>query len=58
LQALPAQLATMRAVLGADVPIWVGGQGALGLDAAVLPAACLIIGDRAELEQRLDVLPR
>jgi methanogenic corrinoid protein MtbC1 len=58
LPALPAQLATMRAVLGADVPIWVGGQGALGLDEAVLPAACLIIGDRAELEQRLDVLPR
>jgi hypothetical protein len=36
----------------------VGGQGALGLDRAALPANCLLITDRAELEQRLDVLPR
>jgi DNA-binding transcriptional MerR regulator/methylmalonyl-CoA mutase cobalamin-binding subunit len=55
---LPGQLALIRAELGPDVPVWVGGQGALGLDPAVLPADCLVIADRAELEQRLDVLPR
>jgi len=55
---LPAQLATIRGTIGAEVPIWIGGQGALGLDEAVLPAHCVIIADRADLEQRLDVLPR
>jgi hypothetical protein len=40
------------------VPVWVGGQGAASLDPAALPANCLVVGDRAELEQRLDVLPR
>ena len=39
-------------------PIWIGGQGALSLDQAALPANCVVIADRAELEQRLDVLPR
>ena len=56
--ALAAQLAAIRAVLG---------PGRAGLDRragrarprrAALPASCLVIGDRAELEQRLDVLPR
>jgi DNA-binding transcriptional MerR regulator/methylmalonyl-CoA mutase cobalamin-binding subunit len=55
---LPAQLATIRADLGPQVPVWVGGQGAASLDRAALPVNCLVIGDRAELEQRLDVLPR
>ena len=55
---LAAQLAVIREVLGPGVPVWIGGQGAMGIDAAALPPECLIIGDRAELEQRLDVLPR
>jgi methylmalonyl-CoA mutase cobalamin-binding subunit len=55
---LPAQLAAIRAELGPEVPVWVGGQGAHGLDQAALPANCVVIADRAELEQRLDVLPR
>jgi methanogenic corrinoid protein MtbC1 len=55
---LPAQLAAIRAELDPEVPVWVGGQGAHGLDQAALPANCVVIADRAELEQRLDVLPR
>lgn len=55
---LAAHLQVIRQQLGKDVPIWIGGQGALGLDEESLPAGSLIIGDRAELEQRLDVLPR
>lgn len=56
--ALATHLRTIRQELAADVPIWIGGQGALGLDEETLPPGCVIIGDRAELEQRLDVLPR
>jgi methanogenic corrinoid protein MtbC1 len=55
---LTDHLAVIRQRLEPDVPIWIGGQGALGVDEEMLPEACLIIGDRAELEQRLDVLPR
>ena len=55
---LGTQLHVLRDQVGPAVPIWIGGQGALGLDESVLPANCLIIADRAELEQRLDVLPR
>ncbi len=55
---LGTQLHVLRDQVGPAVPIWIGGQGALGLDESVLPASCLIIADRAELEQRLDVLPR
>jgi DNA-binding transcriptional MerR regulator/methylmalonyl-CoA mutase cobalamin-binding subunit len=55
---LSAQLAVIRADIDADVPIWLGGQGAISLDESDLPRGCLIIGDRAELEQRLDILPR
>lgn len=55
---LALQLEVIRGDIDKDVPIWLGGQGALGLDETVLPRNCLIIGDRAELEQRLDVLPR
>jgi methanogenic corrinoid protein MtbC1 len=55
--ALATQLAIVREVLGPGVPVWIGGQGALNIDAAVLPPGCLLIRDRAELEQRLDSLP-
>lgn len=55
--ALASQLEVIRAALGPDVPVWIGGQGARGIDAASLPPGCLVIGDRAELEQRLDILP-
>jgi methanogenic corrinoid protein MtbC1 len=55
---LAPQLAVIRAALGPDVPVWIGGQGARGIDEATLPPGCLVIGDRAELEQRLDILPR
>jgi DNA-binding transcriptional MerR regulator/methylmalonyl-CoA mutase cobalamin-binding subunit len=58
LPALASQLEVIRAALGPDVPVWIGGQGACGIDEANLPPGCLIIGDRAELEQRLDILPR
>jgi hypothetical protein len=55
---LASHLQAIRKELGPGMPIWIGGQGALGLDEEALPEGCLIIGDRAELEQRLDVLPR
>jgi MerR family transcriptional regulator, light-induced transcriptional regulator len=55
---LAAQLAVIRQESGPDAAIWLGGQGALGLDETVLPAGCRIIGDRTELEQRLDLEPR
>ncbi|MDH4104854.1 MAG: MerR family transcriptional regulator [Gammaproteobacteria bacterium] len=55
---LASHLQSIRHELGPGMPIWIGGQGALGLDEEALPEGCLIIGDRAELEQRLDVLPR
>jgi methanogenic corrinoid protein MtbC1 len=58
LPVLPAQLATMRAEMGPDTPVWVGGQGASGLDESGLPPHCLVIADRGELERRLDLLPR
>ncbi|MDH4165690.1 MAG: MerR family transcriptional regulator [Gammaproteobacteria bacterium] len=56
--ALASQLTVIRQTLGPDVPVWIGGQGARGIDQATLPPGCLVIADRAELEQRLDVLPR
>jgi DNA-binding transcriptional MerR regulator/methylmalonyl-CoA mutase cobalamin-binding subunit len=58
LRDLPAQLAAMREILGPDVPIWIGGLAAQAIERSALPAQCLVIGDQAELEQRLDVLPR
>jgi MerR family transcriptional regulator, light-induced transcriptional regulator len=58
LAGLPAQLADIRAELGPQTPVWIGGQGALSLDQAALPANCVVIADRAGLEQRLDLLPR
>jgi methanogenic corrinoid protein MtbC1 len=58
LAVLPSQLETLREGLGPDVPVWVGGQGALGLDETALPAHCLVVADRGELERRLDVLSR
>ena len=58
LRDLPAQLAAMREILGPGVPIWIGGLAAQAIERSALPAQCLVIGDQAELEQRLDVLPR
>jgi len=58
LRDLPAQLAAMREILGPDVPVWIGGLAAQAIERSALPARCLVIGDQAELEQRLDVLPR
>jgi len=48
----------MREILGPGVPIWIGGLAAQAIERSALPAQCLVIGDQAELEQRLDVLPR
>jgi DNA-binding transcriptional MerR regulator/methylmalonyl-CoA mutase cobalamin-binding subunit len=58
LQEVPEQLDAIRAELGNDTPIWLGGSAAQGLAQAALPAHCIVIGDQADLEQRLDVLPR
>jgi DNA-binding transcriptional MerR regulator/methylmalonyl-CoA mutase cobalamin-binding subunit len=58
LRDVPAQLAAMREVLGPDVPVWIGGLAAQDIDRSMLPPQCLVIRDQAELEQRLDVLPR
>lgn len=55
---LPAQLASMRELLGPDVPVWIGGLAAQAVEHDALPPRCLVIRDPAELEQRLDVLPR
>lgn len=56
--ALAEQLRTIRAMTGPDVALWIGGQGALGVTAGELPQGCVVVRDRAELEQRLDVMPR
>jgi MerR family transcriptional regulator, light-induced transcriptional regulator len=53
---MPAELAAIRAALGPDVPIWVGGAAAQGLERTTLPAGCLVISNQGELAQRLDVL--
>lgn len=58
LRDLSSQLATMRAALGPDIPVWIGGLAAQSIEPGTLPPQCLVIGDPAELEQRLDVLPR
>ena len=55
---VPAQLQVLRAELGSDMPIWLGGTGALSIDRAQLPPNCLVITDQSELERRLDLLPR
>jgi DNA-binding transcriptional MerR regulator/methylmalonyl-CoA mutase cobalamin-binding subunit len=58
LRDLPAQLASMREALGPGIPVWIGGLAAQAIEPGTLPAQCLVIRDPAELEQRLDVLPR
>lgn len=55
---LPAHLGAMCTVLGPDIPVWIGGLAAQGIDRETLPAQCLVVSSQAELEQRLDVLPR
>jgi DNA-binding transcriptional MerR regulator/methylmalonyl-CoA mutase cobalamin-binding subunit len=55
---LPAQLADLRAALGPDIAVWVGGQGAQTVAQETLPPRCLVLADQAEFERRLDVLPR
>ena len=54
---LPADLAALRAAIGSDVPVWIGGRGAQSVARESLPAQCVVIADAAELERRLDVLP-
>jgi MerR family transcriptional regulator, light-induced transcriptional regulator len=56
-ETVPAQLSHLRELLGPDVPVWIGGVGASSLDRGQLPPQCLVIGDQAELVQRIDVLP-
>jgi methanogenic corrinoid protein MtbC1 len=58
IEQVPAQLHTLREALGPDTPIWVGGSAAQQVDRAALPAGVVVVADSAELEQRLDVLPR
>ena len=58
IEAVPGQLQRLRDTLGRVVPIWVGGSGAQQLDRGALPDAVVVVVDSAELEQRLDVLPR
>ena len=52
----PQQLEILARELGPDGNIWVGGSGALALDAASLPPACHVVRDRFELERRLEML--
>jgi DNA-binding transcriptional MerR regulator/methylmalonyl-CoA mutase cobalamin-binding subunit len=56
LRDLPAQLASMRELLGSDIPVWIGGLAAQAIEPDTLPVQCLVIRDSADLEQRLDVL--
>jgi MerR family transcriptional regulator, light-induced transcriptional regulator len=58
IDSVPSQLETLRQGLDPDVPIWLGGTASLSLDRSLLPAGCIVIADQAELEQRLDMLPR
>jgi len=58
IERVPEQLAEIRAAVGPDTPVWIGGSGAQSLAHDALPHQCLVIADQAELEQRLDVLPR
>ena len=58
IERVPEQLAEIRAAVGSDTPVWIGGSGAQSLAHDALPDQCLVIADQAELEQRLDVLPR
>ncbi|HEX9207601.1 MAG TPA: MerR family transcriptional regulator [Steroidobacteraceae bacterium] len=55
---VPAQLATLCEALEPGVRVWLGGAAAQNVDRTALPAQCVVITDQAELEQRLDVLPR
>lgn len=54
---LAAELATLRAELGPDVPIWIGGRGVQAVPSAALPVHCIVVAGQAELQRRLDVLP-
>jgi DNA-binding transcriptional MerR regulator/methylmalonyl-CoA mutase cobalamin-binding subunit len=58
IERVPGQLAEIRAAAGPATPVWIGGSGAQSLAHDALPDHCLVIADQAELEQRLDVLPR
>jgi len=58
IERVPEQLAEIRATVGSDTPVWIGGSGAQSLAHDALPDQCLVIADQAEFEQRLDVLPR
>jgi DNA-binding transcriptional MerR regulator/methylmalonyl-CoA mutase cobalamin-binding subunit len=56
LPTLPAQLERLAREMGAGVPIWLGGAAASGLSPSELPAACVLVHDQLELEQRLEML--
>lgn len=56
LPTLPAQLEGLAREMGSGVPIWLGGAGTSGLSRRDLPAACVVVHDQLELEQRLEML--
>jgi DNA-binding transcriptional MerR regulator/methylmalonyl-CoA mutase cobalamin-binding subunit len=56
LPTLPAQLEGLAREMGAGVPIWLGGAATSGLSPSELPAACVLVHDQLELEQRLEML--
>jgi DNA-binding transcriptional MerR regulator/methylmalonyl-CoA mutase cobalamin-binding subunit len=54
---VPAQLAELVAGLPAGTQIWLGGHATRELPRDALPPRCVVLGDNADLEQRLELLP-
>jgi DNA-binding transcriptional MerR regulator/methylmalonyl-CoA mutase cobalamin-binding subunit len=53
---VPALLAELASHLPAETAVWLGGSAARELTPGQLPPCCAVMADRAELEQRLDML--
>jgi len=52
---VPPQLTTLAAALPAGTAVWIGGSASPMLADAALPAACVVLRDAMELEQRLEM---
>jgi DNA-binding transcriptional MerR regulator len=58
LEDVPPQIAALADALPTGAAIWIGGSASPMLASAALPAACVLLRDSAELEQRLDLRPQ